>query len=249
MSHDFTGKGVIVTGAARGIGRASAEGFAQGGATVIAVDTDAETLDAAVADMEGAVIPVEADVSDPDAVEAMFAQATEHVDRIDIAHNNAGVLGEVAPLTELSPDQWDRVIDVNLRGVWLCLAVELPHMKAHGGGAVVNTSSVAGLTTAGPAPYVASKAGLLGLTRVAAREFGDAGIRVNAVAPGIIDNPLGAPEDEKDPDTVGDTLDHLPAGRMGTTDEVASAVRWLASPDASYITGETLCVDGGYLAR
>ncbi len=250
MALDFEGETAIVTGAASGIGRKTAERFGAEGANVVVSDVDAdggaetvERVDAA----GGTATFVQADVSDAEDAEAMVREAVEAYGRVDVAVNNAGIEGETAPLDELSEDDWDRVLDINLKGTWLCLKYELPEL-VDGGGAVVNVSSIAGLVAAGGAPYVASKHGVVGLTRAAATQYADDDVRVNAVCPGVIDTPMVDRASEADPEGIEQFVGMQPLGRMGTPEEVANSVVWLCSDEASFVTGNAYPVDGGYLA-
>jgi len=251
MSYNFNDTTAIVTGAASGIGRAAAEQFGQAGANVVVADVvedgGHETVDL-VETAGGSATFVETDVSDPADVEAMVQVATEEYDGLDIALNNAGIEGETKPLSDQTEDVWDGVIDINLKGVWLCLKHELPAMSEDGGGAIVNTSSIAGLASAGSAPYVASKHGVIGLTRVAATEYAQDDIRVNAVCPGVIDTAMVDRAADADPEGIDQFVKMQPLGRMGTPDEVANAICWLCSEDASFVTGNAYPVDGGYMA-
>jgi NAD(P)-dependent dehydrogenase (short-subunit alcohol dehydrogenase family) len=198
----------------------------------------------------GEALFVAADVSDGAQVAALIAAALERYGRLDCAHNNGGIEGPLASVVDLSEEAWDRVIDINLKGVWLCLRQEIPVMLANGGGAIVNTGSVSGLKGFPPLlpAYVASKFGVVGLTAVAARHYAAQGIRINAVCPGAIDTPML--------ERIGEGAQHLgvslvaenPAGRLGAPSEVAEAVVWLCSDAASFITGQTLTIDGGFLA-
>lgn len=250
MALDFEGKTAIVTGAASGIGRKTAERFGVEGANVVVSDVDADGGAETVERIEaagGTATFVEADVSDAGDAEAMVQEAVDAYGGVDVAVNNAGIEGETAPLDELSADAWDRVLDVNLKGTWLCMKYELPEL-VDGGGAVVNVSSIAGLVAAGGAPYVASKHGVVGLTRVAATQYADDDVRVNAVCPGVIDTPMVDRAGEADPESIEQFVGMQPLGRMGTPEEVANSIVWLCSEEASFVTGNAYPVDGGYLA-
>ncbi len=248
MSRPFDGKVALVTGAASGIGRASALAFAREGARVVvadvAVDGGEETV-RLIADAGGEATFVKADVSKANEVEALVQKAVQTFGRLDYAHNNAGMLGAWAQTADCTEEEFDRVIAVNLKGVWLCMRYEIPQMLAWGGGAIVNTSSSSGLVaTRGLPAYTASKHGVAGLTKTAAVEYVRKGIRVNAICPGFIDTPMvrGLSEDWPRNDVVP------PIGRLGTPEEVAAAVVWLCSDAASYITGHLLSIDGALTA-
>jgi len=242
----------IVTGGAAGIGRATARRFAAEGASVVVADIDADDLVETVELIEadgGEAIAVETDVSDADEVAALVEETVDTYGVPDFALNNAGIEGSSAPLADQSLDDWKRVIDVNQTGVWNCLTEELAVMADNGGGAIVNTSSIAGLSAAGGGPYVASKHGVVGLTRVAAAEYGPAGVRVNAVCPGVIDTGMiDRASDEMGEETIDQIVQAKPLRRMGEPEEVASAVVWLCSEESSFVTGHPLVVDGGYMA-
>jgi NAD(P)-dependent dehydrogenase (short-subunit alcohol dehydrogenase family) len=245
------GKVVVVTGGASGIGRATAQAFAREGATLVLVDRDADGLGAVREEVGGAATQV-VDVSDSAAVDSAHdAIAAEH-GRIDVAFNNAGVIEPVGWLHETPEDSWDRVIAVNLKGVWLCMRAQLRHMFAQRAGVIVNTSSAAGLVGApGTSPYTTAKHGVIGLTRTAALEYAQLGIRVNAVAPGTVETPMMAEFSQQQDDPFADApVRHgHPNGRLARPDEIADAVLYLASERSTFATGSTLVVDGGYTAQ
>jgi NAD(P)-dependent dehydrogenase (short-subunit alcohol dehydrogenase family) len=242
---------LLVIGGASGIGAKTAERFGEEGANVVVADVTADEGRETVEGIEstgGTATFVETDVSDSDDVAAMVQHAVDTYGGLDVAVNNAGIEGETDPFAEQTEDNWDRVIDVNLKGVWLSVKHELRAMAENGGGSIVNTSSIAGLAAAGPTPYVASKHGVVGLTRVAAAEYADAGVRVNAVCPGVIDTPMVDRAAAEDPEAIERFVGMQPLDRMGTPEEVASAVIWLASEEASFVTGTAYPIDGGYTA-
>jgi NAD(P)-dependent dehydrogenase (short-subunit alcohol dehydrogenase family) len=249
VTYDFRGKVAIVTGAGVGIGRASALGFARAGASVAVADvnetTAQETAELIEAD-GGSAIAVRTDVASSESVQAMVTRTIEEFGRLDFAHNNAGVAGDQHDVGDIPEAEWDRVQGVMLRGVYLCMKYEIPHLLADGG-AIVNTASGAGLVAyPGQAPYVSSKHGLLGLTKTAALEYGARGIRINAVCPGTVLTPMVEKvieEQDLEPALVA----LHPIGRIGTPDEVANAVLWLCSDGASFVLGHALSVDGGYV--
>lgn len=209
-----------------------------------------EATTQAILDFGGTAIFQQADVSDAGQVSALVARTLQEFGRLDCAHNNGGIEGPVKPIIDLSEEEWDRVIDINLKGVWNCLRFQIPVMLEQGGGAIVNTGSVSGLKGFPPLlpAYVASKFGVVGLTAVTARTYANRGIRVNAICPGAIDTPMLTRIDEG-ADRLGVSLvAENPSGRLGTPGEVAEAVIWLCSDRASFVTGQTLTIDGGFLA-
>lgn len=249
----LAGQVALVTGAASGIGRASAIALARAGARVMVSDINEpggrETLDLIErSGGEGAFRA--ADVADGEQVASLVAATLETFGRLDCAHNNGGIEGRLATVVDYSEDDWDQVIDINLKGVWWAMKHQIPAMLANGGGAIVNTASVSGLKGFPPLlpAYVASKFGVVGLTAVTARSYASQGIRVNAICPGAIDTPML--------DRIGDGARSLgiamvaenPTGRLGSPAEVAEAVVWLCSDAASFVNGQTLTIDGGFLA-
>jgi NAD(P)-dependent dehydrogenase (short-subunit alcohol dehydrogenase family) len=248
------GRVALVTGAASGIGRATTELFAGQGARVVACDRDTERGGAAVDELSAAgheAVFVAADVTDADAVSAVLARAVDDYGRLDFAANCAGVGAGHATTHEYSDEEWDRIVEINLRGTWLAMRLEIAQMLDQGdGGVIVNVSSTLGVRGAlFSSPYSASKHGVLGLTRSAAVEYAAAGIRVNAVCPGVIDTPMMDETFERFPDIRDALIGFVPLGRMGRPDEVANAIAWLCSDGASFITGEAIAVEGGLLAR
>jgi NAD(P)-dependent dehydrogenase (short-subunit alcohol dehydrogenase family) len=238
-------KTAIVTGASSGIGRASARRFAAAGANVIVADINedggSETVDL-IEDNGGEATFVHTDVSKVADVEAMVDAAVDTYDRLDFAHNNAGIEPQYAHLAETQEADWEQIIGVNLKGVWAGLRYEIPRMVETGGGAIVNTSSEWGLRgNEKMSIYSASKHGILGLTRTAALEYAEDDIRVNAVCPGLIETNMTG---DLDPEAGS----HIPMNRPGQPEEVAEAVVWLCSENASYISGHPLPVDGGITA-
>ena len=246
-------KVALVTGGGSGIGRASALTFAREGAKVVVSDVVVEAGEETVQlikNADGEAVFIKADVAQASAVEALIAKAVEAYGRLDCAHNNAGIEGNSAKLADYDEADWDRVIAINLTGVWLCMKYEIPQMLQQGSGAIVNTSSVAGLLgfRTGSA-YVASKHGVLGLTKTAALEYAKSGIRVNAVCPGAIDTPMMGRITDHRPHRAAKMAAGEPVGRMGTPQEIAEAVVWLCSDAASFVTGHPMTVDGGLVAQ
>lgn len=246
-------KVALVTGAGSGIGAAAARIFALRGERVVVSDINAAGGEATVAqikDAGGEAVFVQADVAVAAEVQALVAAVVEHFGRLDHAFNNAGIESSQAPLAEIAEADWDRLIGINLRGVWLCMRAEIPVMIEHGGGAIVNTASVAGLVGfAGSAAYVASKHGVVGLTRTAALDYAQSGVRVNAVCPGIIDTPMIVRAVEGNPELAAGLKAAEPIGRLGTPEEVGEAAFWLCSDAASFVTGQAIAVDGGFTTQ
>jgi NAD(P)-dependent dehydrogenase (short-subunit alcohol dehydrogenase family) len=271
---DFAGKVALVTGGGTGIGRASAILFAREGAKVVvtdvAVEAGTETV-ALIRKSGGEAIFVAADVSRSDQVRAVVERALSTYERLDIAHNNAGIEGPISRIADCSESDWDRTIEVNLKGVWLSMKYEIPAMLKIGAGAIVNTASVAGLAGLSQlAAYTASKHGVIGLTKAAALEYRRFGIRVNAVRPGLIHTPMikRAAETKLEQDLpshwrpIGRVLKAIEklgiqavapaqkaARRLGEPGEVAEAIVWLCSDAASFVNGHAMAIDGGYLAK
>ena len=254
MAGTLEGKVALVTGGSSGIGRGSALTFAREGAKVIVSDVNVEGGEETVNQIKeaaGAATFIHADVSKAADVEALIKKSIETYGRLDCAHNNAGIIGSIAvPTHEYPDDMWDSVIDINLKGVWLCMKYEIAEMLKQGNGAIVNTSSIWGTVgTAGFSAYVASKHGISGLTKTAALEYAQSGIRVNAVNPGPIDTGILQSALTKLPEMEEPLIASVPAGRIASPKEVGEAVVWLCSDAASFVLGHTLHVDGGFVAQ
>jgi len=245
------GRVALVTGAGAGIGRASALAFAAEGARVVVADVDAEGGAETVGLVEaagGQATFVRADVSRADDVAAMVDAAVDAYGGLDFAHNNAGVATGGYPVAEFPDADWERAIGIMLTGVYYCLKAEIPRMLERGGGAIVNTASGAGLVGfPGQAAYVAAKHGVLGLTKVAALDYGARGVRVNAVCPGTARTPMVDTAVANDPALEQYLVGLHPIGRIGTPEEIAAAAVWLCSDAASFVLGHALAVDGGYV--
>ena len=249
MNSSFENKVALVTGAASGMGLATAKAFAEAGAAVVLADFKEDAVKAEAEKLVGAghkVIAVRCDVSDDAQVEAMMDHTVAEFGRLDAAFNNAGVMAHIAPTADSTREEWDRVIGINLRGVWSCMKYELRQMERQGSGAIVNNASVGALTgNPGIGSYIASKHGVVGLTRTAALEYIKHGIRVNAVNPGLIDTEIARDVVSGDEQAYAEIAKSVPIGRAGRPEEIASAVLWLCSPSASYVVGQALTVDGG----
>ena len=246
---DFTGKVALVTGAASGMGLATAIAFAEAGASVVLADVREELVKAETQKLKAAghrVLALQCDVSNDAQVEQMVAQTVAEFGRLDAAFNNAGVMARIIPTAESTRDEWDRVININLRGVWCCLKYELQQMQKQGSGAIVNNASIGAQTgNPGISSYIASKHGVVGLTRTAALEYVKQGIRVNAINPGLIDTQIARDVVAGDEKAYSQLEQGVPIGRAGRPEEIAATVLWLCSPGASYIVGHALTVDGG----
>jgi NAD(P)-dependent dehydrogenase (short-subunit alcohol dehydrogenase family) len=246
---DFTGQVALVTGAAAGMGLATARAFADAGAAVVLADFKENAVNAEAEKLRVAgyqALAVRCDVSDDAQVAAMVERTVSEFGRLDAAFNNAGVMAKVVPTADSTREEWDRVIGINLRGVWSCMKHELRQMERQGSGAIVNNASVGALTgNPGIGSYIASKHGVIGLTRTAALEYVKKGIRVNAVNPGLIDTQIGHDVFKGDEQVYAEAAKGVPIGRAGKPEEIASVVLWLCSPGASYVAGHGLTVDGG----
>lgn len=245
----FAGKVALVTGASSGIGLATARAFAEAGANVVLSDVNAEGGEVVAQEIRstgGEATFIQADVSQATDVAQLIATAVDRYGQLNYAHNNAGILGGVAQLADVSEEEFDRLISVNLKGVWLCLKEEILQMQRQGGGgAIVNTASIAGIRGSGWIPiYSASKHGVVGLTRSAAVAYAADGIRVNAICPGYVDTTMVT----NTPILQARAAERTPMGRLATPDEIAAAVLWLCSDASSYVTGDAMVLDGGVTA-
>jgi len=250
MGARFAGKVVLVTGGGSGIGRATAGAFADEGATVVVAGRDGQRLASAVAEIGGDASAVTVDVTDSADVARMVETVVARHGGLDVAFNNAGILGTPAAAADLDEDGFGAVLGTNVTGTWLCLKHEVAHMRAHGGGAIVNMASNIGAHGRLPnmAAYAASKAAVSALTRTAARDHIADGVRINAVSPGATDTDMSRRPGETDAGRAARLKDAIPLGRVGATAEVAAAVLWLASDEAAFTVGHDLVVDGGATA-
>lgn len=253
MARLVDGKIALVTGGGSGIGRATALTFAREGAKVVVADVvvaGGEETVRLIKAAGGEASFVKADMAKAAEVEALVQKAVATYGRLDCAHNNAGIEGATGKTADYNEADWDRVISINLTGVWLCMKYEILQMLKQGGGAIVNTASDAGLLGVPQMPaYVASKHGVVGLTKTAALEYAKSGIRVNAVCPGVIKTPMVERITGQRPGRAERMIAAEPVGRMGKPEEIAEAVVWLCSEAASFVTGLPMPVDGGIAAQ
>src|SRR5271163_1808256 len=255
MNISFENQVALVTGAASGLGLATATAFAESGAAVVLADwneKEVQTAARSLADHGHKTLAIRCDVSDDTEVETMVKQTVARFGRLDAAYNNAGVQNVLAETADSPRDDYDRIMGINLRGVWSCMKFELQQMRKQGSGAIVNCSSLGGLLGgARRGTYHAAKHGVIGFTKSAALEYATRGIRVNAVCPGMIQTPMS---DQMIAAGQGEELEqmmktYVPMARLGRPEEIADAVLWLCSSAASYVTGQSISVDGGFVMR
>lgn len=246
MNYDFSGRVVLVTGGTSGIGRAMSLAFAQAGASVVASSIDAddgETTLSLIREKQGSAIFVKADVSNETQVKAMVEAAVDTYGGIDFACNNAGIALPERDVTDLEEADWDRLMNINVKGVWLCMKHQIPHMLKRQSPAIVNTASCAGLVATPGFAYTASKHAVIGLTKSIALRYGKSGLRVNSLCPSVVNTPIiaGIP-------TVAEAATKaIPMGRIAEPEEMANAALWLCSDQSLFVTGHSMVVDGGYI--
>lgn len=250
MKYSFENKVALVTGAASGMGLATAKAFAESGAKIVMSDLDEMKLESAARELRQKgyeILAIKTDISDELQVKEMIETTVQYYGRLDFAYNNAGVQSNVTNTADLSATEFDRIIGINLRGVWLCMKYELQQMRKQESGAIVNCSSLGGLVgLPGRSAYHASKHGVLGLTKSSALEYANRNIRINAICPGTIETPMVTNMLESGDLDQEAALSLLPIGRFGKDHEIADAVLWLCSDASSFVIGQSIAIDGGY---
>lgn len=248
---NFKDKVAIVTGAGSGMGLAAAKAYAKAGAAVGLIDINDTTKIAEEIEADGGkAIAIKCDVSDEQCAKEAVKQVVDKFDRLDIAFNNAGIQNAAKDIVEVSGEEYDRTLNINLKGVWNFMKYELEQMGKQESGSVVNNSSLGGLVgVGGCGAYHAAKHGILGLTKSTALEYADKGIRINSICPGIIETPMVTEMLDREPDAMDYLIEAVPAKRLGKAEEIADVAMWLSSEYSSYVTGQAIPVDGGYTSK
>lgn len=253
VKYDFEGSVALVTGAAKGMGLATAKAFAQAGAATVMSDVDMKVLQIEadkIAKTGAKVLAVKCNVADEQEVKSMIDLTVSTFGRLDMAYNNAGINTLEIKIADLSRADYDRIVGINQNGIWLCMQYEIRQMLKQGSGVIVNCSSLAGhVGASGRAAYSATKYAVIGMTKSAALEYATKGIRVNAISPGMFETPMADFITEGNRDVLKEMTKAAPMGRLGQPEEIADAVLWLCSDGSSYVTGEAVAVDGGFLAQ
>ncbi|HBO1017307.1 TPA: glucose 1-dehydrogenase [Pseudomonas aeruginosa] len=253
VKYDFTGQVALVTGAASGMGLAAARAYAEAGAAVTLADIRETELQAVAAEMTAAghkVLAFAGDIADESYVKALLEKTVATFGRLDAAFNNAGIQSPAVETADVPSEVFDRITDINMRGVWLCMKYQLIQMRAQGSGAIVNNSSLGGLVgVPGRVAYHAAKHALVGMTKSAALEYAAQGIRINCICPGIIETPMVAGMLEGETEVMNEMMKDVPIRRLGKAEEIADAVLWLSSAGSTFVVGAALPIDGGYTAR